>query len=57
MDRDAGPGSVDIEALEKLVDFFGSKGYPILVIFNSMEQRSKSAYDDVKQQVNHLYES
>jgi len=47
MDRDAGPGSVDIEALEKLVDFFSSKGYPILVIF-IYGTTFKVAYDDVK---------
>ena len=46
-DGDAGPGSVDIEALEKLVDFFSSKGYPILVIFN-YGTTFKGAYDDVK---------
>ena len=31
---DAGPGTVDIDALEKVVDFFSSKGHPIIVVFN-----------------------
>ena len=44
---DAGPGSVDIDALKKLVDFFSSKGHPILVIFN-YGTTFKGAYDDVK---------
>ena len=29
-----GPGTVDITALEKLVDFFSIRGHPIVVIFN-----------------------
>ena len=31
---DAGPGTIDIDALEMLVDFFSRKGHPIVVIFN-----------------------
>ena len=31
---DAGSGSMDIDALAKLVDFFSAKGHPIVVIFN-----------------------
>lgn len=42
-----GPGSVDVEKLATLVDFFASKGYPILVICN-YGSTFKGAYDDVK---------
>ena len=31
---DAGPGTIDIDALEKLVDFFSARGHPIVVLFN-----------------------
>ena len=44
---DSGPGTVDIEALTKVVDFFSVKGHPIIVIF-SYGTTSKGAYDDVK---------
>ena len=44
---DAGPGSIDINALAKLVDFFSGKGHPIMVIFN-YGSTFKGAYDDVK---------
>ena len=44
---DAGPGSIDINALAKLVDFFSGKGHPIVVIFN-YGSTFKGAYDDVK---------
>ena len=44
---DSGPGTVDIEALTKLVDFFSAKGHPIIVIF-SYGTTSKGACDDVK---------
>ena len=47
VDGDAGPGTVDIQALKGLVDFFTSKGHPILVIFN-YGTTFKGAYDDVK---------
>jgi histidine decarboxylase len=30
----SGPGTIDIDALAKLVEFFASKGHPILVCFN-----------------------
>jgi histidine decarboxylase len=43
----AGPGSIDIEALAKLVEFFAANGYPILVIFN-YGTTFKGAYDDVE---------
>jgi histidine decarboxylase len=42
-----GPGSVDVEKLATLVEFFASKGYPILVICN-YGSTFKGAYDDVK---------
>ena len=44
---DAGPGTVDIDALEKLVDFFSAKGHPIVVVFN-YGTTVKGACDDVK---------
>ena len=44
---DAGPGTIDIKALSTLVDFFSSKGHPIIVIFN-YGTTFKGAYDDVK---------
>ena len=44
---DSGPGTIDIEALTKLVDFFSAKGHPIIVVF-SYGTTSKGAYDDVK---------
>lgn len=43
----AGPGSIDIPSLAKLVEFFASKGYPILIIFN-YGTTFKGAYDDVE---------
>jgi histidine decarboxylase len=43
----AGPGSIDIPALVRLVEFFASKGYPILVCFN-YGTTFKGAYDDVQ---------
>jgi len=42
-----GSGSVDVEKLATLVEFFASKGYPILVICN-YGSTFKGAYDDVK---------
>ncbi len=42
-----GPGSIDIESLCKLVEFFAAKGYPILVCFN-YGTTFKGAYDDVE---------
>ena len=44
---DAGPGTIDIKALSTLVDFFSSKGHPIIVIFN-YGTTFKGAYDDIK---------
>ena len=44
---DAGHGTIDIEALTTLVDFFSRKGHPIIVIFN-YGTTFKGAYDDVK---------
>ena len=44
---DAGPGSIDVDTLAKLVDFFTAKGHPIIVIFN-YGTTVKGAYDDVK---------
>ena len=43
----AKPGSIDIDALAKLVDFFSSKGHPIVVIFN-YGTTLQGACDDVK---------
>ena len=44
---DDGPGTIDIEALKTLVDFFSAKGHPIIVVF-SYGTTSKGAYDNVK---------
>ena len=44
---DKGPGSIDIDALAKLVNFFSSKGHPIVVIFN-YGTTLQGACDDVK---------
>jgi histidine decarboxylase len=44
---DAGPGTVDINQLEKLVNFFSSKGHPIVVVFN-YGTTLKGGCDDVK---------
>ena len=44
---DAGVGTIDIEALAKLVEFFASRGYPILVNFN-FGTTFKGAFDDVE---------
>jgi histidine decarboxylase len=43
----AGPGSIDIPSLTQLVEFFASKGYPILICFN-YGTTFKGAYDDVE---------
>lgn len=42
-----GPGTVDINQLEMLVDFFSSKGHPIVVVFN-YGTTLKGGCDDVK---------
>ena len=44
----SGPGSIDIDALYKLVDFFTDKGYPVLIILN-YGTSFKGGYDDVKE--------
>ena len=44
---DAGPGAIDINALEQLVDFFSGKGLPIVVIFN-YGTTLKGACDDIQ---------
>ena len=44
---DAGPGTVDVCALEKLVDFFSSRKHPIVVVFN-YGATVKCACDEVK---------
>ena len=41
-----GPGAIDINALEQLVDFFSGKGHPIVVIFN-YGSTLKGACDDI----------
>ena len=42
-----GPGTIDINALEKLVNFFSERGHPIIVVFN-YGTTLKGACDDVK---------
>lgn len=44
---DGGPGSIDIEALAVLVEFFAARRYPILVFFN-YGTTFKGAYDNVE---------
>ena len=46
-DGDSGPGSINIDMLTKLVDFFSTKGHPIIIVFN-FGSTFKGAYDDVK---------
>jgi histidine decarboxylase len=41
-----GPGSVDIQALSILVEFFAQKGYPMIFCFN-YGTTFKGAYDDI----------
>lgn len=43
---DDGPGSIDVDALCVLVDFFAAKGHPILLCFN-VGSTFKGACDDV----------
>jgi histidine decarboxylase len=43
-----GPGCIDVDKLTLLVDFFASKGYPILICCN-YGSTFKGAYDDVGQ--------
>jgi histidine decarboxylase len=49
----SGPGCIDVEALMKLVEFFASRGYPILCVFN-YGTTFKGAYDDVEKAGNAL---
>ncbi|WP_051877164.1 hypothetical protein [Streptomyces natalensis] len=42
-----GPGSIDIDALATLVEFFAAKGHPIMVSLN-YGSTFKGAYDDVR---------
>ncbi|MFD3569410.1 histidine decarboxylase [Streptomyces sp. NPDC058667] len=44
---DEGPGTVDVDALVALVDFFAAKGHPVLVNFN-VGSVFKGAFDDVQ---------
>ena len=44
---DSGPGTIDIDALEKLVYFFSSRGHPTVVVFN-YGSTIKGSCDDVK---------
>ena len=44
---DAGPGTIDIDALEELVGFFSARGHPVVVVFN-YGTSVKGACDDVK---------
>jgi histidine decarboxylase len=41
-----GPGTIDVDALAGLVDFFAKKGHPILVVLN-IGSTFKGAHDDV----------
>lgn len=43
----SGPGCIDIDALEALVEFFAGKGHPILIVCN-YGSTFKGAYDDVE---------
>ena len=44
----AGSGAIDVDRLEKYVQFFAERGFPILLILNC-GTTFKGAYDDVKQ--------
>ena len=44
---DSGPGSIDVEKLYILVEFFVSRGHPALILLN-YGSTFKGAYDDVK---------
>ena len=43
----AGPGTVDVDALAALVGFFAARGYPPLIVLN-VGSTFKGAYDDVE---------
>lgn len=49
-----GPGEVDVDKLKTLVEFFASKGFPILIICN-FGTTFKGAYDDVQKISDTLY--
>ena len=42
-----GPGSIDMDSLELLVDFFSGKGHPIYIVLN-YGSTFKGSYDDVE---------
>ncbi|UJR07201.1 hypothetical protein I4U23_011489 [Adineta vaga] len=42
-----GPGSIDVDKLVQLVEFFAKKGYPPLIVLN-LGTTFKGAYDDVE---------
>ena len=44
----SGPGSIDIDALYKLVKFFTEKGHPVIIVLN-YGTTFKGGYDDVKE--------
>ena len=44
---DVGPGAIDVDALEMLVDFFSSRCHPVIIIFN-YGTTFKCACDDIK---------
>lgn len=46
-DGPLGPGSIDIDALAKLVDFFTGKGHPVYIIMN-YGSTFKGSYDNVE---------
>jgi len=47
-DGNKGTGSIDVDKLEKLVEFFASEGYPILINLN-YGTTFKGAYDNVEE--------
>ena len=47
-DGNKGVGAIDVDKLEKLVEFFASEGYPILINLN-YGSTFKGAYDDVEE--------
>lgn len=53
VDGNAGPGCVDLDKLAVLVEFFASKGFPILVVLN-YGTTFKGAYDNVEAVGNRL---
>ena len=44
----SGPGSIDIDALYKLVKFFTEKGHPVIIVLN-YGTTFKGGYDDIKE--------